>query len=386
MLNQFINIINECTPSRDGDVLFISSCIIKDPAFINALNDYKCINIIHKNDNIVSYDELQIGDCVDIEFSLLHLKSIGFYDDIATFIQKNKYIQPSASYYIRDINYLSGTDDNDFIKVYTSVVELINAIKSISKFNHTEVDIDYALIDREDKSILLPFIYDDRTINNIINVDAVIDALNATSLLFRGTDTKEKFIGINELIEFLVTQPEDDRFAYVIKNITLFCDRYNASYQYYIRDFTYNRLKSELDTAALDYIKRVQAIINDAQTKLIAIPVAFVLAASSIDFTSIYAGKNFIILTSLWIFAWLIHLFLKNQTSSLTFVKEDIKEYKESYKRINDIVQTSFKSVDTELQNQKNRLKIIRYINWGIPVFITLFILLYIFHQTSIIF
>ena len=89
---------------------------------------------------------------------------------------------------------------------------------------------------------------DDSSLNNITNF---IEILGGKILLLI-----EKNIYINELIDYLLPIEEKDRFSYLIKNFDEFIHRASASYNYYLRNFSYNKLKIELDTKALDFLSK----------------------------------------------------------------------------------------------------------------------------------
>ena len=113
----------------------------------------------------------------------------------------------------------------------------------------------------------------------------------------------------------------------------------------------------------------LQSVINESQTKLIAIPTVFVLAFISFDYSDLLSTKNVFTIISLFIFAILIQLFLNNQFSTLRFINENITSYKETFKR-NDIdrISSKFSLVDKEREKQKKRLFLIDAILWLIPI------------------
>lgn len=198
-------------------------------------------------------------------------------------------------------------------------------------------------------------------------------------------NSEEKLLFINELMEFLSNVTEENRFVYLLQNFNEYYSKSIDSFQYYIRNFSYNKLKSELDNAILDYSKKIQSVINDAQSKLIAIPAAFVLAAANIEFDNILSIKNIAILISLYIFALLIGIFLNNQSSVLNMIDINIQSYKGSFGGNGNVVKDAFILVDKELIKQKNRLFITQFINWGIPALLTLLYIVIFIANISII-
>lgn len=374
MLRRIIDIIKSSNTEISNGTLFCNGYIIADA---------ECIDYL-ENNNILenSLYSRKNGECVNLELSLAHLNSIGYYEDCITFCIKNKYVLPSKRFFIEEIKCFED-DNNDFIFIYKKIITPINAISHISKHSYTDVDIHNAIIFREDKSLFLPFIYDSSDIRDIKIEDS--EKFTFLSDLFNNSDSDKKLLFINELIDFLSPYNENDRFRYLLLYICEFISKANNAYQYYIRNFSYNKLKLELDNAALEFSKKIQTVINESQTKLIAIPAAFVLSAANIEFNNILSIKNITILISLYIFAVLIGIFLNNQSSVLKMIDKNIQSYKDTFDSNNSVVKEAFTLVDKELKKQKTRLLVTQFINWGIPVLLTLSYIIIFLANTSII-
>lgn len=80
--------------------------------------------------------------------------------------------------------------------------------------------------------------------------------MNYATELFKKNNSEEKLLFINELMEFLSNVTEENRFVYLLQNFNEYYSKSIDSFQYYIRNFSYNKLKSELDNAILDYSKK----------------------------------------------------------------------------------------------------------------------------------
>lgn len=372
MLQRVVYIISNSSHNIEDGTLFCSN---------HTIVDCDCIKYLEENnilENTIS-TKIQIGDTVNLELSLAALNSIGYYEDVTTFILKNKYIIPNGNYYIEEIKCYS-SDCNEFLNRYSSVIELINSIKKIAKHNYLDVDTDISIIFSEDKALLLPFIYKAKDIQQISQ-----NNIENFAKKFNQDDSKEKLIFINELIDFLSSENETNRFQFLLIHIAEFSDRADNAYQYYIRNFSYNKLKTELDNTALEYSKKIQSVINDSQTKLIAIPTAFVLVTASMNFDQILSSKNIGIIISLFVFAWLLELFIRNQKSALAFIKQNIDIYKQTFKQMNDTVENAFKIVDVEWKKQNKRILIIKWIIWSVPIIILIISTVFLFIQKPII-
>ena len=349
MLTQIVDILTKSNTTISDDSLSVDNYKILDESSIISLEN--CIEQIYDNKgNIIGLSDIQKKQNVRIVFSLYRLNQTGYYETSDVFVRKNKIISP-ASYYIQNIGFQNS--EHIFIKKYHALINFIQSIGDLAKYKEESPDITTCVIICEQKALILPIIYSGE---DVVNIDFPIEEMNYATELFKKNNSEEKLLFINELMEFLSNVTEENRFVYLLQNFNEYYSKSIDSFQYYIRNFSYNKLKSELDNAILDYSKKIQSVINDAQSKLIAIPAAFVLAAANIEFDNILSIKNIAILISLYIFALLIGIFLNNQSSVLNMIDINIQSYKGSFGGNGNVVKDAFILVDKELIKQKNRL------------------------------
>ncbi|WP_289861607.1 hypothetical protein [uncultured Muribaculum sp.] len=378
MLTQIVDILTKSNITISDDSLSVDNYKILDESSIISLEN--CIEQIYDNKgNIIGLSDIQKKQNVRIVFSLYRLNQTGYYETSDVFVRKNKIISP-ASYYIQNIGFQNS--EHIFIKKYHALINFIQSIGDLAKYKEESPDITTCVIICEQKALILPIIYSGK---DVVNIDFPIEEMNYATELFKKNNSEEKLLFINELMEFLSNVTEENRFVYLLQNFNEYYSKSIDSFQYYIRNFSYNKLKSELDNAILDYSKKIQSVINDAQSKLIAIPAAFVLAAANIEFDNILSIKNIAILISLYIFALLIGIFLNNQSSVLNMIDINIQSYKGSFGGNGNVVKDAFILVDKELIKQKNRLFITQFINWGIPALLTLLYIVIFIANISII-
>ena len=271
-----------------------------------------------------------------------------------------------------------------FYTGFALIQQFISAIKSIAKHDYTDVDTEYTLITNDDKAVLLPLTYGVHQIDGLSSQN--IDHIRLVIAVFEDSNTEKKFLFINELIDYLSAVTETVRFDTLIRNISDFTDKCNNAYQYYLRDFSYNKLKIELDSKALEFTQKIQGVINDSQTKLVTIPTAFVLVFAAFYYADLTSVKNIISIISLFIFSVLIQVFLYNQYSSLNFTAANVAAYKETFTQSSiDKFTEKFSLVDNELKKQRGRLCLITWLLWAIPIglLLTWIVLLINHHPTS---
>lgn len=368
--------------------LFRSSEIQDDIVIIKGFNiveidDINCIQDliveIHKiSGELTFFESLNSGDTIDISLSSYKLFEQGYYNTFNDFLIHNLIDIPDE-FYIRefDFQHKTTTEIPIPIKKYFLIVELIKSIEQLSNYSMNEAGIETLYIVRKKSSLLvLPIEYLVEDIDdNEISQEVVLDI----SQTFMGNNNEKKILYINELTLFLENTDANLRFRFLIKNLNLFYSKCLNSFEYYLRNFTYNKFKIELDSSVLNYTQKIRTVINEAQNKLIAIPAAFVLACATIDFSNVLTIKNLIALCSLFIFSLLIEIFIRNQLSSLDMIETDIGGYKNTFNsriNLNSEVTLSFNKIDAELKIQRNRIQIIRFITWAIPIFLTILCLI----------
>lgn len=335
-----------------------------------SISDIDCLSFLDKQgcfENTIYVDELKTGYTISLEISLHHLATLGFYHSFEFFILKNQYDYPNQEFLILDINYFS-SERHDDIDKYKATLDLINALNNLARHAYNEAGINNVIVFREDKSIFIPFNFNSYNVEQVKIEDVV--KIKSIINVFEANDDKKKFLFINELIDYLALIKEKDRFTCLLSNISEYYEICNNAYLFYLRDFSYNKLKIELDSKALEYTQKIQSVINEAQTKLIAIPTVFVLACATFDYTNdLITTKNIATIISLFIFAIIIQQFLNNQKSSLSFIKDNIASYKDTF-RNNDIekISSKFSLVEEELKKQKRRLLVVEIILWLIPI------------------
>ncbi len=358
MFNKIVDLILKSEYRIDGNTIFISNYKIIDVELIDFLEENNILEspILNKSK----------GTMTNLELSLTYLNSLGFFSIKEEFLLKFKYEESSDDFYILDLN-IYKSSRSEFLTNYRSITKLIAAIRSCSKHIFSELGIDNCILYSESKSLIFPLIYDAFTLDKL-RAD-LVSLINEFTSVLAGNNSEKKLIFLNELHDFLLTIEEEKRFGYLISNFETYFENCNNSFQYYLRDFSFNKLKLELDGKALEYTQKIQGVINDSQTKLVAIPTAFVLVFSSFEFSDLFSIKNIVSILSLFIFAVILQLFLNNQFSILNFLSENIDSYKKTFKETNiEIISSKFNLLEVELKKQRYRFLIVQWILWLLPI------------------
>lgn len=364
ILESIIKLISDCqnvSINSGAGTIYCNGWTVSDKAIIQQLDDANCF------EQSIYIEDIQIGQTIDLELSAANLCKLGFYDSCKRFVLKNKYEYPAESFYINDIKASNTGISNSFICRFKGVLGYSKALESVAKHSFEESNIKSIVLSSEKYSVVLSLDYSAEDIKSL--TDEQLSKINMISDTINGEKNEKRNLFINEIIEFINNKSISTISSILSETHTLY-NNCEAAYLFYISNYTSNKLKFEINSKALEYTQRIQTVINEAQSRLIAIPSAFVLAALTMEYDSnklAFSAKNIVTIISLFVFSLLIQLFLSNQKNTLEIIGQDISEFKDTFKQPK-LLTEKFKCVDDSLQKQKRRLKTITWILWGIPV------------------
>lgn len=365
MLAEIIKIANSSSARIKEGTLFYDNWNVTNKEIVGYLYDNDCF------ENSIVPDDVKIGEPINLELSLSKLCNLGFYDTCETFVAKNKYETPKEPFYIYE-----NKNSAIFRTKYAAVLSFIDSIKQISKHIFFDVNVYNAIISSDRKSVVICLDYTSKDIEKLD--EEKIKKISFIEKALCENDFEKQNLFINELIDFV--QKHNSQLQEIFDQIVELSQNCENAYLFYISDFSSNKLKFEINTKAIEYTSKIQAVINEAQTKLIAIPSAFVLAALALEFDKCLlplSVKNAATSLSLFIFAILIQLFLANQKSILKIIESDVNDYKKEFDKTKiELLSEKFKCVSDSLKKQKSRITIISFILWGIPVLIGLYLII----------
>ena len=368
MLKKLVDILENSKCEIKNGTLFCSDWIVTNKEILTYLNNHNCF------EQSVFLDDIKINSSFNFELSISELSKIGFYDSCESFILKNRYEKPRTPYYIYELK-IFDTDSHIFIRQYTSVQNLISSIKNVAKHTFLDIEIENAVISNEKLSVVISFDYSSKA---LLSIDT--DGLSKIDLIIKtldGDNLEKCNLFTNEIIDFMLRNATD-KIDVLIINIDDLYNNCESAYLFYISNYSSNKLKFEIDSKAIEFTQKIQSVINEAQSRLIAIPSAFVLAALAMDFEKSQSVKNYVTIISLYVFALLIQLFINNQYTILKLVNKNVSEFKQSFNndKNNELLLNRFLIVEKARKKQKLRFIIINIILWLIPIALSIFFII----------
>ncbi|MDO9483988.1 MAG: hypothetical protein Q8S96_00780 [Hydrogenophaga sp.] len=140
-------------------------------------------------------------------------------------------------------------------------------------------------------------------------------------------------------------------------------ERVKASYSLYTADFSFEKLRSEVDKQNVDDTLRLNKTLSDIQNQLLALPAALMLAGAGVK-DKVWS-TNLSIWIGVTVFIWVMHQLVKNQQSSIASIDQEIQlrveRVKEQPADVSQRVLPRFHSLQERVTSQKSVLRNIRH-------------------------
>lgn len=369
MLSEFIQIRNRLTTILIATNEIVGSFIptLEEIEILKNLSSKKCIdNFVLSQGKNIPIEQLLVGQEVQIRLYPLNLGNEKYFENIDELMKATCQKYPDNRFYVFSLNY----DSTSFLKPeiiekYELATQFISFLTSISDYQK-----DCELVFFQAKQLILTTKFGLSDLGSLKNIPVLINHISNSA------DKEERrIIFTNEMIASVERIPEkNNRFKHLLKNFDDLFLNYNRSHILYLEKYSYQKFKSEIDKEIIEYSKKIQSVINDAQGKLVAIPAAFLLIIGQFDLSGEKLQMNVALVLSSFVFSVLLEVLLRNQFSALSFVKEDIDRFKISIddKKVSvlgPVFTVTFEKIFKLHKRQKYYLNIIRCLVWLTPFF-----------------
>ncbi len=153
----------------------------------------------------------------------------------------------------------------------------------------------------------------------------------------------------------------------MLANLDKLADRFFAGYRLFASNFSYQKIRSELEEARLEYTGKIHKTLTDIQSQLLTIPVATVIVATQLKRTASVDDifwANSAVLLGAFVFAGLLFLMIRNQTKTVSVVAGEVDrqrtklrtEHPDATATFDDV----FASLDARIRDQRVILNVVR--------------------------
>ena len=166
----------------------------------------------------------------------------------------------------------------------------------------------------------------------------------------------------------------------LIKRFSEFLERVNANYQLYVSEFSFEKIKSQVESEKFEFTLKLNTVLSSIQNQLLAVPVALILVSSQMEMTDGLSAKNFSIWIGAIIFSFFMSLLIRNQSGALSAIKVEIDSQwtniQSKHKLVTERLKPHYEQLDDRQKSQRWFLRIISMIV-ALLMFISTILLLY---------
>ncbi|UBH29235.1 hypothetical protein [Aeromonas enteropelogenes] len=159
-----------------------------------------------------------------------------------------------------------------------------------------------------------------------------------------------------------------------------FMKRVHASYQLYVSEFSFEKVKEQIEKEKLDATMKINKIFSDIQNQLLAVPAALILAGGQMIKEDSWSTKNISIWLGVVVMSIFMTMLIRNQRNTLQAVKKEIDQQwlqlEGKYHSVASRFRNSYKQLNTRSCHQEWLIKIISFLV-TLSLLVTTLLLLY---------
>ncbi|SPK73066.1 putative phage-related membrane protein [Cupriavidus taiwanensis] len=290
-------------------------------------------------------ESVKIGDTVAVEAGTPRT-GIGFFTASFADLIRNptaRVAEPSGYFLIAEkFNSRSGEPAPDIVQRYRKLLDLIKLLGEAAAFlDHSLGRLVYI----HDGKFEVPVQY---TAAEVAALDVnVVEGL--VSAIGVDTHREQKLAILAEAVrELTEATPPSARFVTLLAHLPDLAKKFSDGYRLFASSFSYEKVKSELEAARVDYAAKIHKVFTDIQNQILGIPVATVVVATQMKAATTVDANFYInvaVLIGAWIFVILVAALLLNQTHTLDVLKEEIERQKKGLEKLHKDVASNFSSV-----------------------------------------
>ncbi len=290
-----------------------------------------------------NYYDFEIGETIEYRIALLHTeKQFASYANFIfhqlDFSQKKNI---SSEFVIYEEEYKVSNGDfpiSPILKLFSEFIKILSEKffyrdNQIIFFSKTHCEI-YIHPRNYEKYIDLAKLYKSLNLDESLRkfIDwLMVDGSNKDDGLNKilGVHQSERYsLAASEFVDHLVTVDKDERIFNLLKNIDIIFQSTQSKYSLYLEDFKYSKFIDKITKYSEDFLNKVNKVISDLQTQILAIP----LAVSAITVFKDSEKINVYIYIAFLIYLLMVFYSGCQQAYNISHIQFQIKQFNEIVK------------------------------------------------------
>lgn len=319
---------------------------LKEQCDCDLLQEFDDGRIAYLSFSTEAYSDFDIGDTIEYRIALLHTgHQFASYENFIfhqlDFTQNGVL---SSEYLIYEEKYKVSKGEepiSSVLKLFADFIKTLsekffyrdNQIILFSK-THCEININprnyekYLDLARVYKDLKL-----DESLKKFLDWLLIDNSSNDEGLnQALGVHQSERYsIAASEFVDHLITVDKNERIFNLLKNIDTIYQSALSKYFLYLEDFKYSKFTDKIIKHSEDFLNRVNKVISDLQSQILAIPLAISAITFFKDKVNIYVVSGFLI--------YLLMVFYSccQQAYNLIHIKNQINQFDEFAKLPKDL-------------------------------------------------
>jgi hypothetical protein len=288
----------------------------------------------------------------------------GFFGSLEELISTSeRRISPPEKFYLADSDYLyddQATNILKEVKHYIDATRLYSILGEAADYKGGIGSTKTLIFLQKEKLEIIP----DYTIKDICELPKVDDF--KANFISADTHKEQKLTIVRTVLLEIFKGRSHAKFSELLQQFDDFMERLNYSYQLYVSEFSFQKVKEEIEKEKLEATVKLNKVFSDVQNQLLAVPAALVLVGGQMTFAGNWTIKNLSIWLGFFIFAVLMSLLVRNQRHTLKAVKQEIdqqwQQIKGRHALVADRFESSYKQLDRRYKQQELLIGIVSFL------------------------
>ncbi|NVP02656.1 hypothetical protein HWA77_20810 [Photobacterium damselae subsp. damselae] len=280
---------------------------------------------------------------------------------------KDYLLTPAKAVYFSDSNEILTSDSNDKkFQSYLNLSKVCNLVKDVS---HTSKGNTYTILCGHALDITICL--DDSVLDSEIDINFLDELL--------GKDQHKEAMNslVREALYNLLSDLDcKSRLTHLVKNFNAFTSKLLVSYEQYVRNYSFDKVRKEYREKATEYIGKINKVFDDVSTKTFSIPLGVWFATSKIEIVnsinSLQFYKNISYCTMV---LFLFFVVLVNILGQFSILRATADEYNDLFNRLESELESSQKPELDELKIKLNRQRTIVFVKLVLTILLAIFLL-----------
>lgn len=306
----------------------LGTFLIKELSDVSFVGDRKILGTapvswdLNKLEDSLSNTFLFIDEIGSVDRKVTFMYPSFFFDEIDELFKKEDYFAklPEKFYLVPENYFFPCSKEIEIVSKYKSAVQLISVLIDIADYAvPTNAPDKLVFFSRGRLEIDISYKVDQ--LNDFTNLDMFIKEYVQSDI---HTENKHRIIG-SVLTEFYSEKPRVS-IGQLLKRFQDFYEAVQKSYELYVSEFSFEKVKSEIVKEKLDGVVKLNKVFSDIQNQLLAVPIAIILVGGQLKNTGELDTKNILIWCGALVFTIFMNLLIRNQKHTLASVKDEIDQ------------------------------------------------------------